>query len=640
MESHRHSKIYDEARRSRHLPLHLQGNDDEGIDAEEEEFYREYESQYTSNNDDDESENSNRKEELAKAWDEALTDQSSGDSIKGKDEQISNLSDLQKKLQQIQTRNSKGPLQGYSTEESDNEEKNDTLETRQPKQEVAEDSLMNNEQYMQILQKAQERLSELSDSDSDSKIFQKIDKKTLVSNMSSLQERLNEIQRDASEEEEEQPPAPKYLDDATLAEWEELDNQLQKERLEKSPPTPILPEATQEDMLPDEEAILDALRAQAADNRYDSDDDDDDMEMDNDSSSIYSTVDGDEFVDSSSIPVEYKKFVSDYEITEDGGVFLSQEAYLEASNNVNPDGSLNFGSGDKDDNTRSSTLQSAFLDDEPPMAPYSINGSSSKEVSIKDLTEEASRSLEFARSNPEAQEELHRRIIAEFEADEPTNNEFEKELLLDPEKAVAFWNRQYMEEQKVEVDALEDLLDQKMRELQEEQDKREEDTGKKGPLGRTMDSQKQSYQGDENIFFASKEERINRIRMIERDRREHAKNIGKFYEDSEKGSSWDNTSESKEIEEIDRRQSLEKEASDTITEETTAEIFEEVAEESTSMNNEEISANGDNQEEAEEEWALDEDPEWVFVEDPESPEDSFYWNEATSEMRRDPPEGF
>ena len=321
--------------------------------------------------------------------------------------------------------------------------------------------------------------------------------------------------------------------------------------------------------------------------------------------------------------------------------YHTQEAYLEASNNVNPDGSLNFGSGDTDDNTRSSTLQSAFLDDEPPMAPYSINGSSSKEVSIKDLTEEASRSLEFARNNPEAQEELHRRIIAEFEADEPTNNDFEKELLLDPEKAVAFWNQQYMEERKVEVDALEDLLDQKMRELQEEQDKRGEDTGKKGPLGRTLDSQKQSYQGDENIFFASKEERINRIRMIERDRREHAKNIARMYKDSEKGSSWDSTSESKEIEEIDRRQALEKEDSDTIMEETTAEIFEEVTEESTSIdNNKEVPADEDNQEEEEEEWVLDEDPEWVFVEDPESPEDSFYWNEATSEMRRDPPEGF
>ena len=45
-------------------------------------------------------------------------------------------------------------------------------------------------------------------------------------------------------------------------------------------------------------------------------------------------------------------------------------------------------------------------------------------------------------------------------------------------------------------------------------------------------------------------------------------------------------------------------------------------------------------EEDEEEWDFDEDPEWVFVEDQESPEDSFYWNEVTSEMRRDPPEGF
>ena len=29
---------------------------------------------------------------------------------------------------------------------------------------------------------------------------------------------------------------------------------------------------------------------------------------------------------------------------------------------------------------------------------------------------------------------------------------------------------------------------------------------------------------------------------------------------------------------------------------------------------------------------------WVFVEDPESPNDAFYWNEVTNEMRWDPPE--
>ncbi len=645
MESQRHTRIHSTVRRSclSHLPLHLQGDDNEGTDSEEEEFYREYESQYSSSdNGEDESESSsNRKAELAKAWDVALTDQSIEDSDTGEAERISNLSDLQQKVQQIQQRNSKGPLEGYSTEENDSEQ--DTLEVRETRQQVAGDSLMKNEQYSKILQKAQERLSKLTDSESDSKIFQKTDRKTLVSNMSSLQERLNEIQREASEKEEE-PQVPKYLDDDTLAEWEELDNQLQKEALERSPPASILQEPTQEDMLPDEAAILDALRAHAANNRYDSDDYDYDDDMDDEDSTIYSNVDGEENVDPNSIPVEYKKFLSDYEITEDG-VFLSQEAYLEASNNVNPDGSLNFGPGETDgvSSTRASTLQSKLLDDEPPMAPYT-GTDLSKEVTIKDLAEEASRSLEFARNNPEAQEELHRRIIAEFEAEEPTSNAFETELLLDPEKAFAFWNQQYMEERKVEVDALEDLLDQKMRELQQEQGEREGDTGNKGPLGRTMDSQKQSSTGNENIFFASKEERINRIRMIERDRREHAKNIARFYKESEKDSSWESTPEAKEIEEINRRQSLQEEDSESTIEETTVEIFEEDAKDKTSIsvnnNNEEMSVDADNQEEEEEEWIVDEDPEWVFVEDPESPEDSFYWNEATSEMRRDPPEGF
>lgn len=639
--------------RSSHVFLHGQGDDNQSMNAEEEEFYREYENKYSSGESNNtESDNQTRKVDLAKAWDEALKDQSIGDSETEGGERISNLSDLQQKLQQIQKRNSEGPLEGYTVDENgfDNavsvEKENDTLAVDETKQKVAEESLMNNEQYLQILQKAQERLSELTDSDS--KIFQQVERKTLVSNMSSLQERLNEIQRDASatetSDEEEQPPAPKYLDDATLAEWEELDKQLKKEASEQAPPASILQDAAEENTLPDEAAILDALRSQAANNRYVSNGDED-TEANNDSNAIYSTVDGDESVDPSSIPSEYKKFVSDYEITEDGGVFLSQEAYLEASNSANPDGSLNFGLGDSDSDSNTSTLQSALLGDEPPMAPYSGSGldSNREEVSIKDLTEEASRSLAFARNNPEAQEELHRRLMAEFEADEPTNNAFETELLLDPEKAVAFWNQQYMEERKVEVDALEDLLDQKMRELQQEQGETEEETGDssgKGPLGRKTDSQKQSYKADENIFFASKQERINRKRMIERDRREHAKSIAKFYEDSEKGSSWDRTSESKEVEEINRRQSLEKEDSDSIIEETTADIFEEDATDSTSNDNEEMSVDTNSQEEDEEEWDFDEDPEWVFVEDQESPEDSFYWNEVTSEMRREPPEGF
>lgn len=650
----RRTRIHAIARRSRSSHVFLHGQGDENAE-EEEEFYREYENKYSSSGSvNTESDNQTRKVELAKAWDEALIDQSIGDSETEGGERISNLSELQQKLQQIQKRNSEGPLEGYTADENDFdnavsvEKENDTLAVDEPKQKVAEESLMNNEQYLQILQKAQEQLSELTDPDSDSKIFQKVERKTLVSNMSSLQERLNEIQRDASatetSDEEEQPPAPKYLDDATLAEWEELDNQLKKEASEQAPPASILQDAAEENTLPDEAAILEALRSQAANNRYVSDGDED-MEANNDSNTIYSTVDGDESVDPSSIPSEYKKFVSDYEITEDGGVFLSQEAYLEASNSANPDGSLNFGLGDSDNDSNTSTLQIALLGDEPPMAPYSGSGldSNRKEVSIKDLTEEASRSLEFARNNPEAQEELHRRLMAEFEADEPTNNAFETELLLDPEKAVAFWNQQYMEERKVEVDALEDLLDQKMRELQQEQGETEDETGDssgKGPLGRNMDSQKASYKADENIFFASKQERINRKRMIERDRREHAKSIAKFYEDSEKGSSWDRTSESKEVEEINRRQSLEKEDSDSIIEETTADIFEEDATDSTSNNNEEMSVDTNNQEEDEEEWDFDQDPEWVFVEDQESPEDSFYWNEVTSEMRRDPPEGF
>ena len=612
----RHTEPYGIARRrcASHLLLRVQSNDNcDGIDIEEEDFYKEYENKFSpsrpqhadititeksSNIRSEEQKRQddapkNRKVELAKAGDEALIDRNAGasDTTGGPGgERISNLSDLQQTLEQIQRRNKEGPIEGYSIEGRDSdtllpsEREGDVSETAGgPKRKVAEDNFMSNDQYLRILQKAEERLSEMMDSNSNSDpdIHQKIEKKTLVSNMSSLQERLNQIQRDASAKGSSdselsssgESPKPKYLDDDTLSEWEELDNQLQREaatnvsRKQSYPPL-NLEDPTQDGILADREAILNSLQSQAADNSYDSNQA---LEMDSDGRSTISNpdyVDDDSF-DPSAIPSEYKKFVSDYEITEDGGVFLSLEAYQEACNNANPDGSLNFGSGDKDNDSKnrqqSSTLKSALIDNEPPMAPYGDSGAtlSRKDLSIKELAEEASFSLEYSRNNPEAQEELHRRLMKEFEAEEPTNNAFESELLLDPEKAFAFWNQEYMKERKVEVDELEDLLDQKMRELEKEEEDRKNEprnpnsnSNSEGRPERSLDSQKQSYKGDQNIFFASKQERIDRKQMIERDRREHAKNIAKFYADSDENSSWDSTSESKEVEEMNSHESL------------------------------------------------------------------------------------
>ncbi len=629
------------------LLVHVKSDDNDDMDVVEEEFYSEYENMYSPNGETDAEKiedtttpPKNRKVELAKAWDEALIERTAGtsdatDDDSGGGARISNLSDLQKKLQQIQKRNKKGPIQDYSEGLANDTELPSEWDNNK-KREVVEDNFMTNDQYLQILQKAQERLSKLTNSDSNS--IQNMDKKTFASNMSSLQERLNQIQRDAAAKESsdivsssiDEPPKAKFLDDDTLAEWENLDNELQEERatIASNPPSSILKETTPKDFLAEEAAILDALRSQANDAEV--------IDIDGvESTAINNLEDRDKNLDPNAIPSEYKKFVADYELTEDGGVFLSPEAYQEASKNVNPDGSLNFGRGDNaNDPGKPSSVESAVFDDEPPMAPYGDSGSAGtrKGVSIRDLTEEASRNLQFARNNPEAQEDLHRRLMAEFEAEEPTNDEFENELLLDPKKAFAFWNQEYMEEQKVEADALEDLLNQKMLELEKEEEQRQNEAGNNNSVERRIDAQNESFKGDENIFFASKLERIDRKRMIERNRRIRAKNIAKFYEESSEDNSWDSTSESKEVEEITRRQTAQKESADSKMDENSTEKIQENREESTpnSNNNDDVIPSTDEKSEDEKEW--------VFVEDPESPEDSFYWNEGTGEMRWDAPD--
>lgn len=693
------------------LLVHAQSDDDDDDDYDvvEEEFYSEYENMYFPSRPAEESSNvqtfkeknrqvddsptppspKSRKVELAKAWDEALLERNADtlDATDGNNEgRISNISDLQKKLQEFQKRNQAGPLEDYSLKEPENEL---PLNTNSGKRQVAQDKMMTNDQYLKILQKAQERLSKLIDSDESSLAFQKREKKTLISNMSGLQARLNEIQRDASakgnsENESlsspdepplafqktekqtlisnmsslqdqlnqiqqdasakessgvvlssiDEPPKAKFLDDDTLTEWKNLDNQMKEEAAARNTggtqsSSPLISkETTPESFLAEEAAILDALRSQEADNWYDDNQDYVDISVER----------GDETFDPNDIPSEYKKFVSNYEVTDDGGVFLSPEAYQEACKNANPDGSLNFSWDDNgNDSKNRQTLESAIFDDEPPMAPYGDQGAagSRKNASIQDLTQEASRNLEFARNNPEAQEELHRRLMAEFEDDKSTNDEFDNELLLDPEKAIAFWNQEYMEEQKVESNALEDLLDEKLRELEkEEADQRNKPGNSEANQFRTIDAQKQNLKGDENIFFASKEERIDRIRMLERDRRIHAKNIAKYYEEYPEDSSWGNTSESKEVEEITRRQAeqqerIEVETMDKAVIETIPDISDDI---NLDLDNsaEVVLPNINEQ--------TEDETDWVFVEDPESLEDSFYWNEGTGEMRRDPPD--
>jgi hypothetical protein len=725
--------------------LHGINNDDDGTSSylEEEEFYKEYEDMYSPNAvDNDDNENSdgnnsdteklqfrqqqqqqheqdgvprrstmasnNRKVELAEAWDEALIQRNAGasdqtDSDNDGKPTIYNLSDLQQKLQQIQKRNKAGPIGGYSSEKRDNDKDNvlsseledKTLDARGQQREVAKD-FKSSDRYLDILQKAQERLSEMTDSNDDSSINNIEYKKTKVSNMSSLQERLNQIQRDASATSNsdiepsssdlsppsEQPLKAKYLDDETLAEWEDLDNQLQKEAVKKaskkqSTPPLIMEEPNKEVPLADETAILDALRSQAAFAAVNNSNKND-MAIDSRSSSSSDRTnnldDRDDSPTPNAIPSNNKKFVLDYEFTDDGGVFLSPEAYQEACNNANPDGSLNFGS---DEQEQSSSLESALVDDEPPMAPYGGDDISRKVVSITDLTEEANRSLEFARNNPDAQEELHRRLMAEFEAEEPTNDEFENDALLDPEKVIAFWNQEHFEKQKEEVTALEELLDQKMRALKEEEEDRKNESSNinsrrnhnsnEGQPGRRLEAQKNLYRDDKNIFFASRKERIDSRRMIESNRKERAKNIAKFYKESAENSSWDSTTESKQVEEITKRQEISE--SKQVEEITKRQEISESKQVEEITKRQEISQKGitDSRKDEKSKEKLSttkiqenmqstipnndnqkvfpdtneqrkDKSEWVLVEDPESLEDAFYWNDETSEMRWDPPE--
>ena len=719
--------------------LHAKSNDDDGTTPsylEEEEFYKEYESMYSpSENSNDNNSNTeklpyrqqqqqqrqqqqkdvvplrsttasnNRKVELTEAWDEALnqgntgaSDPTEGDSDSDSDGRpiISNLSDLQQKLQQIQKRNRAGPIGGYSSEKPSNdnddddddtalpsEPENKTLNGRGQQREVAK-SFESSDRYQDILQKAQERLSEMtgSNDDSDANTIKYNEyKKAKVANMSSLQERLNQIQRDASAtsnsdtesstsdapESSEQPLSAKYLDDETLAEWEDLDNQLQEEAVvnaskKQGNPPLIMKEPNKEATLADETAILDALRSQAAfaaandSNKNDMDVASDiDIDSRSSSDSTKNFDDRDDNISPNVIPSNgNKKGVLEYEFTDDGGVFLSPEAYQEACNNANPDGSLNFGRGEQE---QPSSLESAFVDDKPPMAPY--GGDAIK--SMNDLAEEANRSLEFARNNPDAQEELHRRLMAEFEAEEPTNDEFETDALMDPEKVLAFWNQEYIENQKEEVNALEDLLDQKMRALKEEEEERKNENssningnpnGNRGQTGRRLEAQKNLYNDDKNIFFASRKERIDSRRMIESNRKERAKNIAKFYKESEQNSSWDSTSESKKVQEISKRQEIsaskqveeistrqeisQNEITDSRKDEKSKEKFS-----STKIqeNTQSSTPNYDDQKVLPDTNQQEKDKsEWVLVEDPESLEDAFYWNDATSEMRWDPPE--
>ena len=705
----------------------MNSNDEyyDGVNLEEEEFYQQYKSMYDSDDNTDDysisisekvrrskekkqqqhegvlpqpptiaSNNNNKKVELAKAWDEAILEESTG--IAGASNnngdghnEISSLSDLQQRLLQIQKQNNRKPMknnnsnfeQRQGSDALSSENNNDNDQDFGKKQAIKETAaeLGSSDRYHDILRKAEERLSKMKPSSSGSAFNSNTRRMRTGSNMAGLQERLEQIQQETNPDADagteslssEELPSAKRLDDDTLAEWEELENQLQREAAEKVSKKPIprpvtIEEANKELSIVDESTILEALRSQAAIDV----DVDVDVDVDKPSSDGFSNNGEDDSSAPDGIPANDKQFMSDYEVTNDGGIFLSPKAYQEACTNANPDGSLNFDSGSKDGSSDSqkqfsSPLKSAFVNEDPAMAPYEQDtgggSGNSKRFTIQNLTREASRSIDYARDNPDAQEELHRRIMAEFESEESTSNEFEKELLIDPEKANAFWNQEFFDQQKEEGDSLDRLLDEKLRQLEgEEQEKKKangnrnnnsngvtNDFSNEHEQTRILNSQKQQNMSDRNIFFAPREERIQRRRMIERSRKERVKTIAKFYKDASDDSSWNLTSESKEVEQITKPQDMmrnSKAVDEKVNSKTSTEFLESKEEFDTSKYQENFKNDSTNKIDESENKLIEtnqeikEEGEWVLVEDPGSLEDAFYWNEATGEMRWDPPE--
>ncbi|OEU19815.1 hypothetical protein FRACYDRAFT_235877 [Fragilariopsis cylindrus CCMP1102] len=303
----------------------------------------------------------------------------------------------------------------------------------------------------------------------------------------------------------------------------------------------------------------------------------------------------------SSSTTENKKVVteSEYEVTGDG-VFLSAEAYQQACDNANTDGSLNFGKTNTSDGSSSSSnnKKKRFLSPSvlealkaKPMAPYGeeeeeeVSGPEKKKkkkkkvITLEDLSQQVTRSRRLVEDNPEAQEELHRRLMAEEPTFENDESDLFKEVLTNPQKASEFWNQEYIEKQNEESSALEKLLDQRMRQLEEleEQKKKSRNKNVNNTRKVSADAQKQQQKIiDRDIYFASsKKEKDERNKIIESDRLERSKNIAKFYRDTEDDSDWGGFTK--------------------------------------------------------------EDSEWVLVEDPTSEEDPFYWNEVSGEMRWEPP---
>jgi hypothetical protein len=311
-----------------------------------------------------------------------------------------------------------------------------------------------------------------------------------------------------------------------------------------------------------------------------------------------------------------KKYISDFEFTEDGHVQLSSEAYRAACDSAtNPDGSLNF--ANKDGTAVPTASESIFSPSvletvtARPMAPYDQESLLSqkqphgktqelqKELTIQDLINQARMARIKAEQDPEAGEKLHHRIMAEEAAldgnnDSPMSKLFQ-EALMNPEKAWEFWNKEYLETKQRETEELERVLDERMKMLEEmsaamQQEEKKEER-----------SDKSTY----DAFFETAEQGKGFQRRPEEEKKLFARNLELFY--SEPGD-----------DRYGREMKKETKVQEIILE---ADGFDK---QRRNMKQKGI-ANVQKEDQGE----------WVLVEDPTTSDEPFYWNSVTEEMRFD-----
>jgi hypothetical protein len=390
-------------------------------------------------------------------------------------------------------------------------------------------------------------------------------------------------------------------DGGGMEEWRELQRQIEEEELllhqdmANMMPLPSIIEESREKGA-EERKVLETLLSPSGD-----------FFMNSNIPSISGGVNYDEVnLPPGAVPSQYqKKYISDFEVTEDGGVYLSPEAYQQACESAaNPDGSLNLRpkNGNGTPSPRSifspSILEAVTA---RPMAPYGNDADNQKPITLEDLSEQVRKAKEYIEQNPNAQEELHQRIMAEEEANSSdSSSKLFQEALTDPEKARQFWNQEYFETKRQQTEALEKLLDER---LQWFKDMSAQHAAKAKQEQFDNKLEKSRNVTKSEPVFVPKDEQEEFLKSVEQDRLQHARNVAQYYQNN--SDEWYTIIEGNERDKID-----------------------------TDVGNM-VQVTGISAKAAEKEEI--EKGEWVFMEDTSMSDEPFYWNTVTEEMRWDPP---